>query len=87
VIHILIHASHGLNFLKIKYFTSMSPPDVPEVQISEDLPVNIALALCWHQRGTCLALGDCSCTVHTEEICIADFWLTDKCCFSFGNQN
>jgi hypothetical protein len=46
VIHILIHASHWPDFFKNKYFTFMSPPDVPEVQISQDFAVNIALALC-----------------------------------------
>lgn len=44
-IHRFICASRGPNFLNIKYFTFRSPPDVPEVQISEDLAVNIALAL------------------------------------------
>lgn len=44
-IHRFICTSRWPNFLTIKYFTCRSRPDVPEVQISEDLAVNIALAL------------------------------------------
>lgn len=45
ILHRFICTSRWPNFLNIKYFTCRSPPDVPEVQISEDLAVNIALAL------------------------------------------